>query len=262
MLHGKLAYTTSSVLHILDFADGNITTYQDSGRTAFPSWHPSGQQIASGVSQVTIFDLQTHQLTRASREAIVANYPAWHPSGGMLAFDVKMPNDDGFYFQALEERVEFSLPLPFPAFQLDWHPNGREIAFVGIVNNNKHIFKLDMSCIQTQDCPQRVQQLTTVGRFNHAPAWSPDGNTIAFEHYLAPENRWVIMLMDADGGNLRRLSDAEGNDHHPTWGPDGWIAFERHTPQGARLFAMRADGTGLQQLTDTPAFEPAWWYPR
>jgi Tol biopolymer transport system component len=261
MLSGKIAFTNSSVLHILNLADGSITAINEGGRTAFPSWHPSGQQIASGVSRITVFDLETNNLVQTSREGLVANYPAWHPSGGMLAFDVKMPNDDGFYFQEFESQVEFSLPLPFPALQVDWHPNGREIVFVGVVEGNKHIFKLDMSCIQTQDCPQQVQQLTTVGRFNHAPSWSADGTTIAFEHYLSAENRWVIMLMDADGSNLRRLSDANGNDHHPTWGHDNWLAFERHTPQGRYLCAVRADGSDLQQLTQD-AFEPAWWYPR
>jgi len=262
MSNGKIAYTSNSMLHVLDLDEHTITRVDDSGRTAFPDWHPSGQQIASGLSIVTVYDFPSHSLTRTSKTDVVANYPAWHPSGKMLAFDVKQANEDGFYVQEFEHNVEFSIPLPFPAFQVDWHPNGREIVFVGNLKGTKHIFKLDMSCVEAGDCDKQVVQLTKEGKYNHAPAWSPDGSQIAFERYLDAEQRWVIMVMDADGGNLRVLSDRDGNDHHPTWGPEGWIAFDRQTPKGHRLFAVHVDGTGLAQLTETDSFEPDWWYPR
>ncbi|GAB4551874.1 MAG: hypothetical protein OHK0023_19300 [Anaerolineae bacterium] len=260
-MDGKIAYTSNSLLHVLDMADRSVTPVANTVHAAFPDWHPSGERIALGTSKILIYDLNTQQVTSTTQDTLVASYPAWHPSGNMLAFDVKQRNEDGLYFQEFETNVEFGVDLPFPVFQADWHPNGREIVFVGIVNNQKHIFKLDMSCVTSRDCADKVQQLTRTGKFNHAPAWSPDGQHIAFETYLDTEKRWVIMVMDADGSNPRRLSGPDANDHHPTWGPEGWIAFQRQTEQGNRLFMMRADGSEVTQLTETEAVEPDWWYP-
>ncbi len=59
-------------------------------------------------------------------------------------------------------------------------------------------------------------QLTSGGTFGH-PAWSPDGNRIAF----AEENTWPasdrILLINADGSGLTVL----GEGRSPTWSPDG-----------------------------------------
>jgi Tol biopolymer transport system component len=55
------------------------------------------------------------------------------------------------------------------------------------------------------------------------PAWSPDGTRIAFASNR--DGDWDIYVMDADGGNVRRLTGTRGHrdalrgDYDPAWSP-------------------------------------------
>ncbi len=90
-------------------------------------------------------------------------------------------------------------------------------------------------------------QLTSSG---WQPAWSPDGNRIAFG--CASTNGYGICEVDADGSNLTQLTS--DGDFEPDWSPDGTtIAFDRlrsGTSGGSDIYTMRADGSDQTQLTD------------
>lgn len=77
--------------------------------------------------------------------------------------------------------------------------------------------------------------------------WSPDAQQLTAVGYVS-QATWSIHVLDADGGNLRRLTNTPGVwDNEPTWSPDGTeIAFTRIYPsQGERveLWVMNADGS-------------------
>lgn len=60
-----------------------------------------------------------------------------------------------------------------------------------------------------------------------------------------------IYLMDADGSNVQRLTEAEGRDFEPHWSPDGsTIVFssDRDDPDNAQLYLMDADGANQRRL--------------
>jgi Tol biopolymer transport system component len=58
--------------------------------------------------------------------------------------------------------------------------------------------------------------------------------------------------MDADGGNLRVLTNNTMPDLTPNWTPDGSkIIFHRSIGGFNQLHIMNADGTDVQQLTAT-----------
>ena len=76
-----------------------------------------------------------------------------------------------------------------------------------------------------------------------------------------------IYVMDADGGNLRRLTNSPLDESEPTWSPDGKrIAFvTTRAGEGARdenrqIWVMDADGGNQQKLTnkDFSEWEPSW----
>ncbi|MFQ5710756.1 MAG: TolB family protein, partial [Candidatus Geothermarchaeales archaeon] len=91
------------------------------------------------------------------------------------------------------------------------------------------------------------------------PAWSPDGRRIAFSSdRMESVDIWVV---DADWGNLRRLTRDRSTDSWPTWSPDGSkIAFTSHRSGNYDIWVMDANGKNKVQLTTDPAWDmdPAW----
>ena len=77
------------------------------------------------------------------------------------------------------------------------------------------------------------------------------------------DGNFEIYVMDADGGNQRRLTNNPGNDVSPSWSPDGKrIAFVsyRDNPGNSEIYVMDADGGNPQNLTNNPGrdISPSW----
>ncbi len=95
--------------------------------------------------------------------------------------------------------------------------------------------------------------------FDASPAWSPDGQRIAFES--TQDGKRAIWTMQADGLRLRRLTDGNGAEASPAWSPDGsHIAFMSDRDGSQEIYVMGAEGNDARRLTDNPAADgfPAW----
>jgi Tol biopolymer transport system component len=62
-----------------------------------------------------------------------------------------------------------------------------------------------------------VEQLTFTNAFNATRKWSPDGTQIAFESDRDGDSE--IYVMNADGSNVRQLTDNDTTERHPNWRP-------------------------------------------
>src|SRR6201996_4817743 len=66
----------------------------------------------------------------------------------------------------------------------------------------------------------------------------------------------ALFISQADGGGERPLLATTSLDYDPAWSPKGdWIAFTSERNGSADLYRVHADGTGLQRLTDNPAYD-------
>lgn len=95
--------------------------------------------------------------------------------------------------------------------------------------------------------------------YGYSPSWSADGQKLVFVGYSGENERDFnedIYVMNADGSGLQRVTSTRAYESSPSFFPDGeTIAFVRYTERnGADVFTMKLDGTGLTRLTDDPGF--------
>jgi Tol biopolymer transport system component/DNA-binding winged helix-turn-helix (wHTH) protein len=97
--------------------------------------------------------------------------------------------------------------------------------------------------------PINVVPLTTYPGRESQPAFSPDGNQIAFVWSGAKDDNTDVYVRLVDGGNWVRLTDDPGDDVNPVWSPDGrTIAFYRSSPDGDGIFLVPALGGAERKL--------------
>ena len=106
-----------------------------------------------------------------------------------------------------------------------------------------------------------VTQLTDLpGNGAETPAWSRDGEHIAYAVYLGEGNNDVF-IMKPDGSDSRQVTSGPGYDGHPHWSFDGArIVFnsDRDTPDHSApwnerwhdIWSVRVDGTDATKHTD------------
>ncbi len=101
-------------------------------------------------------------------------------------------------------------------------------------------------------CSEKVQGRTTFDS-------NKDGERIAFASNKGDDID--IYVMNADGSDVRQVTDEPGGDSFPAWSPEGTkIAFQRFRGETFDIYLINADGSGLRQLTSDPATDrfPAW----
>lgn len=108
--------------------------------------------------------------------------------------------------------------------------------------------------------PDAAVNLTNHPAPDRAPAWSPDGSKIAFtsERHGASE----LYVMNADGGNVMRLTHWDAGAGQPSWSPNGnSIAYTCAGESGnTDICVIGPDGSNPVRLTTHPAADsgPTW----
>jgi Tol biopolymer transport system component len=187
------------------------------------------------------------------RQIAKGTQPAWSPDGTRIAFErsgeLFVIDADGSNSRRLTVRkAGYHRPAKSPA----WSPDGRRIAFAG----TRDIFTVDLAGL-------KVTRLTHSERpwiVHNTPAYSPDGKRIAFSRSTDAFNS-DIFVVNANGTKLRRLTTSRGTDsvlgeeHGPTWSPDGrTIVFvTNRTQKSFELWRVDVNGKNERAITDTPS---------
>jgi Tol biopolymer transport system component len=110
--------------------------------------------------------------------------------------------------------------------KLNWSPDSEKLVFSRPPDRIQRIPGGDIWCLSVKD--GSLTRITSNPGREGAPAWSPDGKTIAYgmkeDRY---KNLYHLCLISADGGTPRKIMDLEGR-IVPLWSPDGeWILSKR-----------------------------------
>ena len=116
-----------------------------------------------------------------------------------------------------------------------------------------------------------LMRLTNDPGFDDSPAISPDGRQIVFltarhdPQPKFPNLMYEIYTMDIDGSNVKRLTNTEAGEDHPSWSPDGsQILFDADYDGDGfyEIYGMDQDGTNVTRLTTNAANDQfADWSP-
>ncbi len=177
-----------------------------------------------------IADIVYEQLTGekgvfSTRLAYVAKSPG--------RFQLIVADSDGANAIAVVNSVE---PIISPA----WSPDGTRLAYVSFEGRKPSVY------LQSVASGERALLVRLPGN-QSAPAWSPDGGRLVFaSSHLGGTQLYVV---NADGSNLRRLTQSGAIDTTPNWAVDGRIYFMSDRGGSPQIYRMAAEGGGAERVT-------------
>ena len=181
----------------------------------------------------------------AARDEIVLSVGRYFRPAGLPPAQIGVIDPDGSDLRLV---VDDEVNNGFPS----WSPDGERIVFKG----GRRLY-----VVPAAGGPRVA--LTGPDYYSNFPSWSPDGERIMFTSNLGGD--FELYTVRPDGADLRQLTHAPGNDAHSAWCAGGdWVVFSSSrtgfkdemalydsVPQPyGEIFAMRADGTDVRQLTD------------
>lgn len=201
-----------------------------------------------------------HPWVQLTHDGFFKQRPAWSPDGKQLVFARHRGATIYLYLLLpVDGRERRLTDRTDPEYDAVWSPDGKELAFVfdktSPGQGDLEVYRVGA------DGKQMTPVVTSGGKLSHEewPAWSPDGQWLAFSS--TRDGNQELYRIQLDGQGLERLTNDSGIDAHPAWSPDGqWIAFSTSRWGDMEIALTRPDGSGLQRLTESRGLDdyPAW----
>jgi Tol biopolymer transport system component len=169
-----------------------------------PSWSPDGSKIAfdgnkNGITDIYVYEIESKNLTRLMQDRYDDNDPSWSPDGRYIAFSSDRPI-------AVEDTAGFAFG-----------------------EYNIYIF-------DTND--DTMRRVASSQYRDSQPAYSPDGNRIAFvSNRNGIDN---IYLYEVQTDSTFPITDIISGAFSPSWSPDGdQIAFSSFFDYGYDIYVLK-----------------------
>lgn len=115
--------------------------------------------------------------------------------------------------------------------------------------------------LMTYQGDNQTRLTNNAGVEDENPAWSPDGQFLAYVSTIDGSFDIWVMASSGEGEPVNLTPDSSQSDTSPAWSPDGnRIAFVSNRVNGIDdIYVMNADGTEVQRITTTGRSDsPAW----
>jgi Tol biopolymer transport system component len=228
------------------------------GDDSSPAWSPDGTRIAyaaevNGATDVYVVPATGGPPTRLTTGPGAHTSPSWSPDGRHIAYTLASGDRSAVWVMDADgSRAHRFAATPFRAYAPAWSPRGDRLALVRIDDA-----LLQAPVIWTYDADGTGARRVVAG---DAPAWSPDGRTIAF---TCTGNGFFVCTVPSSGGQAKQVTSVEKSlTYAPSWAPDGSaIAFSI----GGRIDAVAPGGSDARTLVRrlrtgagdaTPRFSP------
>ena len=159
-------------------------------------------------------NLQSQEQRMIKMPALARSYrsPVWSSDGGQIGYIIEMRDDEAPLEYAIaiaapdggHERIIHRTRLVIA--DIDWSPDGEWIATA-----------IGMQIYRLRPDGSDLTRLTDHHAGVSFPRWSPDGGQIS---YVAPssfQGHHQLMVMDADGSNIRRVANIRGGVVNGCW---------------------------------------------
>src|SRR4051794_1476612 len=152
-------------------------------------------------------------------------------------------------------------------------PDGSQLVYVRFDEGFSDLYTLNISSPSNieaitnhrPDAETGGEGYTATALWAMMPAWSPNGERIAFTSDVRTEYPGLFSI-DPDGTAQRKLESLDHSTQaveHPTWSPDGRkIAVATYLTKGAigQIWVLDTATDGWTEITDSKdgAYDPAW----
>jgi hypothetical protein len=227
----------------------NLT--EDSPRSDLhPDWSPDGEQIVfesdrSGISQIYIMNADGSGPKALTAGPDWNTEPKWSPDGNWIAYHCRQGGETNICVVSPEGEPAGE---PISGVKPAWS-SGEQLAFLCYRNSQSDL------CIAHPDGSDSVN-LTHTPSDEHSPAWSPDGNWLAFVSNRGNDLEiYTICVTCPKTPDSLRLTFEPRSAGAPIWSPDGrQIAYlTSHV-----LMLIQADGSDATYLASGVFGSPIW----
>jgi Tol biopolymer transport system component len=239
---------------------------QNISRDYGPVWSPTGEQILfvsdrEGISDLYVMDADGSHVRRVFRKSARRTEPTWSPDGKRIAFYAEEPRWSIQTATIHGADVKQVVLTEWSGGYPSWSANGNEIAFVGDVGGTRRILILKLGSGGIHTFLPKEQS------WMYSPAWSPEGDKLAFSWYKwGIVDKQAIFIANRDGSGLEQIGKSVPRTSSPAWSPEGdkiVYAEDAKNNNNQQIVVIDVETRGKKQLTRNGSnITPAWFDPK
>lgn len=208
-----------------------------------PAFSPDGAKIAfasdrSGHWDIWLIEADGADPRQLTNDPLPELHPSWSPDGQRLVYcRLKSDGKTGELWLTEPDPLGISRWLGEGLFP-DWSPREGLIAFQRPRKGLKRDTSIWTIPVERDEAKSPVEVAVRPGAMLTAPAWSPDGDRIAFtwiregdwldtvlHRGRSPRAQSEIGVVDISGRGLMQLTSGTGGNYGPYWSRDGRIYY-------------------------------------